>query len=151
MDGHNLIGRAPDLSLETEEEAREQLLRRLAALQGRGRQRVVAVFDGNRPGAAKESSFGGVRVVFSPRGRTADEEILRRLARGRPGDATVVTSDRGLAERARRLGARVESAEHFLPRLKPAPGRRRAPPSEASLSPEEVERWLRLFRGGHNM
>lgn len=151
LDGHNLIGRASGLSLEREEEAREKLLRRVAAVRGSGRRRVFVVFDGNRPGAAKESSFGGIRVVFSPQGRTADEEILRRVEQGQSGDVTVVTSDRRLADSARLLGARVESSEGFLARLRPAARRRTPSTPEVSVSPEEVEAWLRVFRGEHKI
>ena len=63
VDGHNLIGRTPGLSLSREESSREQVLQRVAAAKGSGGERVVVVFDGNRPGSAKEQGFGGVRVV----------------------------------------------------------------------------------------
>jgi uncharacterized protein len=151
LDGHNVIGRVPGLSLEREEEAREQLLRRVAAVKGSGGRRVIVVFDGNRPGAAKESAFGGIRVVFSPQGRTADEEILRRVGQGRPAEVTVVTSDRVLADRVRSLGARVETAEAFLARLRPRTRGRADTTSEVTVSPEEVEAWLQAFRGEHKI
>lgn len=153
LDGHNLIGRTPGLSLEREEEAREVLLRRIAAARGSGRRQVVVVFDGNRPGSAKESAFGGLRVVYAPEGQSADDEILRRVARARRGQATVVTSDRRLAQRALDLGAGVESCEAFLRRLEgdAAARRKRAPSAPSSLAPSEVEDWLRVFQGKHKM
>lgn len=153
LDGHNLIGRAPGLSLEREEEARELLLRRIGAAKGSGRRQVVVVFDGNRPGSAKEGAFGGLRVVYSPEGGSADEEILRRVARERRGQATVVTSDRRLAQRALDLGAAVESCESFLGRLgRDAAGRRdSAPPAAPRLAPGEVEAWIQAFQGKHKM
>lgn len=153
LDGHNLIGRTPGLSLEREEEGREILLRRVGAAWGSGRRQVVVIFDGNRPGSAKETAFGGLRVVYSPEGRSADEEILRRVARSRRGQATVVTSDRRLAQRALDLGAGVESCESFLSRLeRDAAGRgERAPPPSPSLAPDEVEAWLQMFRGKHKI
>jgi len=151
VDGHNLIGRTPGLSLEREEEGREALLRRVAGAVGSGGRPVVVVFDGNRPGSAKESRFGGVRVVFSPHGRAADDEILRRLGECPPGSATVVTSDRRLAEQARGRGARVETCEAFLQRLSRGSPARGVPAPEPTLPAEEVEAWLEAFRGGHKI
>lgn len=153
LDGHNLIGRTPGLSLEREDEARELLLRRIGAAKGSGRRQVVVVFDGNRPGSAKESAFGGLRVVYSPAGRSADDEILRRVGEARRGQATVVvTSDRQLAQRARDLGAQIESCESFLSRLERAAAAGRSSPRQPPpLAPDEVEAWLRAFRGKHKI
>jgi predicted RNA-binding protein with PIN domain len=149
VDGHNLIGRAPGLSLSREAEAREKLLQRIGARRGNKDETVVVVFDGDRPGSAKESRFGAVHVVYAPAGRTADEEILRRLGSGNPRGATVVTSDRQLAGRALGLGARVESCESFLHRLG---GRRRSAGSEKpEVVPGEVEEWLRAFSKEHKI
>lgn len=155
VDGHNLIGRTPGLSFGDEPGAREGLLRWLAARKGSGREAVVVVFDGNRPGAAGEERFGGVRVVYAPAGRSADDEILRRLASGQASGAMVVTSDRELSGRARGLGARVETCEAFRGRVGPGP-RRPDPDAKPAGGPAEVAEWLDLFRsrtggGGHKI
>ncbi|GAB4272397.1 MAG: NYN domain-containing protein [Deferrisomatales bacterium] len=148
IDGHNLIGRTPGLSLAREEEGRERVLRRIAARKGSGGRPVVVVFDGPRPGGAREERFGGVRVVFAPASRTADGEILRRLRAGNPRAATVVTSDRKLADRAASLGAEVWSCERFWASLTKEKTRPRSPPDKPRPSREDVETWLRLFREG---
>lgn len=145
LDGHNLIGRAPGLSLNDEEGGREELLRRVGARKGSGRQSVLVVFDGNRPGAAQEGRFGGLRVVYSPAGRSADDEILRRLAQGNPRSSTVVTSDRALGVKARSLGAMVETCETFLARLR-SPSGGGASDRKPEAGPGEVDAWLDLFR-----
>jgi predicted RNA-binding protein with PIN domain len=145
VDGHNLLGRWPGLSFADEEAGREELLRRLGGALGSGRRAVVVVFDGNRPGAATEARFGGLRVVSAPAGRSADDEILRRLGRGNPRAASVVTSDRELAAKARALGAQVESCEAFRERLFRRPAG--AEPEKPEGSPGEVEEWLAVFRG----
>jgi predicted RNA-binding protein with PIN domain len=123
----------------------------LGAAKGSGREEVVVVFDGNRPGAAQEGRFGGLRVVYAPAGRTADEEILRRLGKGNPRTATVVTSDRRLMEQVHSLGARAESCEAFLTRIAPR-SRADDPESKPESDPAEVETWLTVFqerqRGG---
>jgi len=150
VDGHNLIGRTPGLSLDREEEGREQLLRSLAARAGKVR--VVVVFDGDRPGSAKRERFGSVEVVFAPRGRTADEELLSRLSEAGPRGATVVTSDQELARKARWLGARVLTCEEFLRRQQAGrPGRVERQEPEPPVPEEEVEAWLRAFRKGHKI
>lgn len=157
VDGHNLIGRTPGLSLSREESSREQVLRRIAAAKGSGGQRVVVVFDGNRPGSAKEQGFGGVRVVYAPAARSADDEILRRVEASNPRTVTVITSDRPLADQALGLGARWESCEAFWSRLH----RRRGsidPVEKHAADPDEVDEWLAVFGGpdggeggGHKM
>lgn len=143
IDGHNLIGRTPGFSLSDEEGGREGVLRRISAAKG-NTARVVVFFDGDRPGAAREERFGGVRVVYSGAGRSADDEILRRLQTGNPRGDTVVTSDGALARRAKALGARIETCEAFWGRLE------RRPSSSPSEKPEpaadEAERWLEEFK-----
>ncbi|MDF1553730.1 MAG: NYN domain-containing protein, partial [Deferrisomatales bacterium] len=146
VDGHNLIGRTPGLSLAREEASREQVLQRVAAAKGSGGERVVVVFDGNRPGSAKEKGFGGVKVVYAPAHGSADEEILRRVHVHNPRTVTVITSDRQLADRALGLGARWESCEAFWARLQKRRGSAK-PAEEPVTDPDEVDEWLAAFGG----
>ncbi|MBI5442352.1 MAG: NYN domain-containing protein [Deltaproteobacteria bacterium] len=143
IDGHNLIGRVPGFSLSDEEAGREAVLRRIGASKAAGSGQVIVFFDGDRPGGAREERFGGVRVVYPAAGRSADEEILRRLGAGNPRGSTVVTSDGGLAARARALGAAVESCEAFWARIQRRP--RGPAPEKPETDPGEVERWLEEF------
>ena len=157
VDGHNVIGRALKLSLDREEEGREELLRRIGAARGSGGEVVVVVFDGKGP-SATEKRLGAVRVVFAPASRSADEEILRRLSSGNARAGTVVTSDRELGRRARQLGACVEASEAFWQRIRA--GRRvrdlKAETAKPEPTAEDVDDFLELFRKGrriekHNM
>ncbi len=144
VDGHNLIGRMPGPGFRDEAASRAALLERLAAwASGRG-EPVTVVFDGDRPGGPGTDRFGPLRVVYAPAGRSADDEILRRVERRGGRGVTVITSDRGLADRARARGARVEPCEAFLRRVAPA---RPDPPGEDKPEPvpDEVEYWLRVF------
>lgn len=72
---------------------------------------VWVVFDG--PGAAQDPTGGGrIHVAFAP---SADDWLVKRVrAAGEP--VCVVTSDRELADRARRRGAEVLSPRRFLAR-----------------------------------
>ncbi len=95
VDGHNLIGRLPDVSLEDpDDEAR--LVARLQAYAGRTGKRVTVVFDRGMPGGRSgDLSRRRVEVVFAPTGRNADRVLRERIRRSRdPRGLTVVTSDR---------------------------------------------------------
>ena len=144
IDAHNLMGRTPGLSLADEERSRAVLAERLAAWASGRREAVVAVFDGNRAGGVHAERVGALEVVYTPAGRTADDEILRRLERGNPRTMTVVTSDRGLARAARARGARVLGCGELLERMDRRARGRSGP--EPAPPPDDVEYWLRKFR-----
>lgn len=74
---------------------------------------VTLVFE--RPPKVAISS-AKVEIAYAPRAaaNSADDEIVRRLqADTLPEEVRVVTSDRALADRVRRLGASVFAAERF--------------------------------------
>jgi len=124
IDGHNLIGRMPDLSL-SDPADEEALVARLRIVAGRTRRRITVVFDpGMGHGLASKGRSGGVSVVYAGAGRTADEVILRRVRSARNRRAiTVVTSDRPLGNQVQAEGAAVKSCEDFIREwlIQPAP------------------------------
>ena len=147
IDGHNLIGRLPGISLQDPDDE-EKLARLLSSYRSRTGKAVTVVFD---PGSAyalpNRRRLGGVEIVFAPHGSSADTVIRRRVQRARnPGEWQVITSDRELAGAVARLGARVQSAEEFASNMT-APAD--APPDwrETPPSPDEVDSWLALFEG----
>jgi predicted RNA-binding protein with PIN domain len=153
IDGHNLIGRLPDVSLAdaNDEQALVERLRRYRARTG---QTLVVVFDHAAPvGSAPALTGGGVEVLFARAGHTADALILERLRGQRtPQEWTVVTADRELAAQARGLRVRTLSPEDFIRRLAAPPvpraARRRRIVTSADdkpSSPGDVDEWLRLF------
>ncbi|MFQ6100459.1 MAG: NYN domain-containing protein [Anaerolineae bacterium] len=147
IDGHNLIGRLPDLRLDDPQDE-AKLVARLRTYCARTRKRATVVFDRGLPGGCSwELSGGGVEVVFASAGRTADG-ILRERIRGArdPRGLTVVTSDREVIAAARAGGARVMRSEEFAAQLSTS---RAVETVEAErdvyLSAEEVEEWLQVF------
>ncbi len=147
IDGHNLIGRMPEISLQDPDDE-ERLTRLLSSYRARTGKAITVVFD---PGAAvalpKSRRLGGVEVLFAPQGSSADRVITRRIQKHRnPSEWLVVTSDRELAEAVGRLGARVQGAEAFALGLT---GSAEAPPDwrETPPSPDEIDGWLALFEG----
>jgi predicted RNA-binding protein with PIN domain len=145
IDGHNLIGRLPGLSLQDANDE-EGLVRRLVSYRARTGKGITVVFD---PGPASQlprsRRLGAVEVVFAAVGSNADAVIARRVQRSQnPSGWLVVTSDQELARTVMHYGARVRSAEAFAAELG---GLKDGPPdrTEAGLSSEEVESWLALF------
>ena len=110
VDGYNVTKSDPvtrDLSLEAQ---RAGLIARLRSrgqdLLGSGS--VVVFFDGDVAQASQQSDTYPVTVEFS-RGQSADDAIVRVAARSPREQVCLVTSDHGLADRARaHLGARLE-------------------------------------------
>lgn len=148
IDGHNLIGQMPDISLaDPDDEAKLVMRLRRYATAKRGRQ-VVVVFDNGVYGHPGQLNGYGVTCHFARSPQDADTQIMRRL-RGfaRPREWALVTSDRRLAQAARDRGVRVISAQEFAGRLQ-APPKTPPPPDEkpdARLNEAEIEEWLKVF------
>jgi predicted RNA-binding protein with PIN domain len=144
IDGHNLIGQMPTLSLEDPHDE-EMLVTLLRSYQARTGKAITVVFDPGGGALAQTQRIGGVEVVFASPGSTADAVIARRVRASRdPQGWLVVTSDQQLTGTVSRQGARVQSAAAFATQLsrptEPPPEWREKPPSS-----EEVEAWLSLF------
>jgi len=147
IDGHNLIGRLPTLSLEDPDDE-EKLVGLLVSYRARTGKAITVVFDpGEAFALASARRRGGIEILFAPHGSNADAVIARRVQRSKnPPAWLVVTSDGELAGAVARYGARVQSAETFASELTGAGGE--APDwKDRPPSPDEVEKWLDLFEG----
>jgi predicted RNA-binding protein with PIN domain len=118
IDGYNVIRRDADLRAAEAgglEAGRRALLARLADHVRSSSDQFTVVFDGAPvPGAA--TAPGRLEVVFSRPPLKADDILIRRARREGAG-AVVVTSDRAVADAARRARCAVVDAERFLARL----------------------------------
>jgi len=150
IDGHNLIGRLPGLSLEDPDDE-AKLLARLRAFCAREGSSATVYFDGALVNAANEPARSGVTARFVAPPQSADAAIrrhLERLGRQAP-NWIVVSSDAAVAEEARRRRARVESSDAFAHRLlsttapSAGPEKPQTPPG-----PDEIAQWEALFRRG---
>jgi hypothetical protein len=93
--------------------------------------------------------LGPVALRVPPPGQDADTVIRELLDRApRPAELIVVTSDKALYSYAKTAGAPVLRAHEWnaLER-KPGRGRTQGDPSEKPDREEDVEGWLRRFRG----
>ncbi|MBN1192927.1 MAG: NYN domain-containing protein [Coriobacteriia bacterium] len=144
VDGYNITKSDPaskDLPLRDQ---REALASRLAVRGADllGREPIVIVFDGAE-GGGSEARRGQVEVRYA-RGETADDMIVRMVT----GGDTVVTSDRGLAERVSAAGARVLGADacfegRHVRRTGRYPARTAGLPNGANKITEELKSiWL---------
>ncbi|HEU4324722.1 MAG TPA: NYN domain-containing protein [Roseiflexaceae bacterium] len=152
IDGHNLIGQLPDISLaDPDDEAKLVMLLRRYTTAKRGRQAIV-VFDHGVYGHPLQLDGYGVTCHFARSPQDADAQIIRRVTSiMRPGDWTLVTSDRRVAQIAEKRGVRVISAQRFA-QLLTAPLRRpeeqgEGPEKSADvrLTPQEVAEWMLIF------
>jgi hypothetical protein len=95
IDGYNLIGTGH----RNLEEARETLIQALIAYRPTRENEIVLVFDGHKGGMGPQnrSVKGGVEIVYSGLGESADNLIKRMISAGRR-DWIVITSDREIAQ-----------------------------------------------------
>ena len=97
VDGHSVIFAWPDLAeihRRNTASARENLVRRLTALQDSSEWEVAVVFDGRGTKASSESEPSGIAVFYSKSGQTADEIIERLAAKyAATCEVTVATDD----------------------------------------------------------
>lgn len=142
IDGHNLIGKIPGLSLkDPDDEAK--LIRRLHRFAQRTGKPITVVFD---PGAIytppQKQAFRDVKVIYAPQGSTADRVIATLVKKARnPREITVVTSDHALAGLVKASGAQVMHAEEFVQRMEPP-----APEIEPDIAEEEERAGIRLSK-----
>jgi predicted RNA-binding protein with PIN domain len=125
VDGNNVIGSRPDGWWRDRPGAARRLIASLQALAARSDDRISVVLDGKPLPDVPEGVHQGVLVAYATRaGRdAADDRIVAEVERDRdPGSLVIVTSDRGLADRVRALGAAVEGAGSLLARLDALPG-----------------------------
>jgi predicted RNA-binding protein with PIN domain len=119
VDGMNLIGSRPDRWWNDRDRAMRRLIGELDRYAAATGEDVTVVFD-RQPEGVQPGGHGAAVVAFASwRGRdAADHEIVRMLSEAPSPDAfRVVTSDRGLVERVRRLGAAVTSSRSFRRRM----------------------------------
>jgi predicted RNA-binding protein with PIN domain len=112
------------------------------------RRQVEVYFDGAPAGQAGTRSLGTVKAHFVRAGTTADTAIARRLKKmGRSAkNWTVVSSDRQVQTEAHAARATVLSSDEFARLLQQTPrGESSKPATDRSVSPSEVDEWLKLF------
>lgn len=147
IDGHNLIGQLPDLQLDDPDDE-AKLVQKLIGWSARTRRECVVVFDAGLPGGTSRMSTKTVRVVFASHTSSADKVIIDRIYKEKhPKNWTVVSSDNGVLDIAKRQGMQIIKAMEFARLLeRPIPVRPDLGEAvDVKLSADEVDEWLKLF------
>lgn len=150
IDGHNLIGQMPDISLKDfdDEEKLVVALRKYAA---RRQAEIVVVFDSGLPGGKSLALSGGnVTTVFAGSHTNADRILIERIRELRqPQQWALVSSDHTIQHEAERRRMRtIESAE-FAGRLTSSPPKPDAPRPGGDDKPDrevDVSEWIKVFK-----
>jgi len=107
IDGHNLIGKLPDLALDDPNDE-ALLVQKLAGFVARTGSQCVVVFDHGLPGGVSRMSTRAVQVVFASARSTADRVMMERIKKlPDPMNWTAVTSDNDVIAVARSRRTRV--------------------------------------------
>jgi hypothetical protein len=120
VDGYSLLHSWPELAPGAprhSETARDALAEMLTHYQDASGTPVTIFFDGtgSRRGKPKNESAGGVEILFSSAGRTADDLIERAAARFQSyGEVLVVTNDFAERDVVSGFGGSVASCENFI-------------------------------------
>lgn len=157
IDGHNLIGKMADISLDDPDDEAQLVLRLLNwAAVGKNR-RVIVVFDRGLPGPQWFNlSSERLKVVFMPEGRSADSWLTAFLQQIRnPQEYTLVSSDRAIARAAQQRRVAHVLSEAFTQQLAAdwqaarTQATEETPAAEkpAELSSGQLDEWLTLFGG----
>jgi predicted RNA-binding protein with PIN domain len=153
IDGWNLAWKIPHIAgmiPDDLERARVQLNIMLQNyFQGR-HVRFKVVYDGKQGYVTQKGYDRTVETKFSRDPEKADHLIAAFIKKQKnPGQWTVITSDRELADRVSGYGAQVVDSDSFLEKMnRPAT---QAPPenpskSDPNLGPEEIAFWLKTFK-----
>ena len=152
IDGHNLVGKMPDINLDDPDDEVELVLR-LRSWSARGRKRqVTVIFDRGLPGGVEKGlSSGMVKVIFAPSGRSADSLLINRIRKVKnAAEYTLVSSDLRVMRAAQERRMPVWRSEIFVARLEQE-GEQRAKTTTADMADDpqisagEVEMWMEMF------
>jgi predicted RNA-binding protein with PIN domain len=151
IDGDNLIGGSPDISLD-DPECRTKLIFIVRKFQEARNNKITIVFDGHpENGVNRENISEKLLVCYPNNGSSADEEIKHILAGFHYfKDVILVTSDRDLKSFAKKKGAKtINSIEFYfeLKRYSHISGKKEETRKriEGEISDQEVDQWMKIF------
>lgn len=154
IDGHNLIGQLPDISLNDENDE-AMLVQKLTSFTAGSKDRCTVVFDRGLPGGESRMSTSKVTVKFASSRSTADQVIITHIQTVKdPAAWTVVSNDRVVLEAARRRKMNTLNSSDFAARLRPAAkpaarkrtrAQRREDGGDIHMTADELAEWLKVF------
>jgi predicted RNA-binding protein with PIN domain len=150
IDGHNLIGKMPDLKL-SDPDDEDKLIARLKKYVAKTKKRATVVFDPPKQSewfAWSDDRYEqpNLEIIFVTMGRTADDKLRELITQTKDKQGLVlVTSDAAVANFARQCGVKnVRSSESFAEEmrevLKPP-----APSQKPGITQADLDEWLKVF------
>lgn len=149
IDGHNLIGQLPDISLEDPNDE-ALLVQKLVGFAARTGKKCLVVFDYGLPGGSSRMSTRSVQVVFASGRSSADRVMMERIRKiPDPLQWIVVSSDNDVltTARLRKMGTLHSDEFAALMQSPPKPKVDAGEAADVQLSDTEVDEWLDLFGG----
>lgn len=124
IDGYNLIRRSQSLSIIEAvnfERGRLELLKRLSVYREIKGHDITVVFDAANTDNVdiERDQKGGVVILYTQRGQSADEVIMD-LARRFKGEAIIVTSDNEILKTAQKAGCGIIESGEFEKKVREA-------------------------------
>jgi predicted RNA-binding protein with PIN domain len=154
IDGHNLIAKMPDISLDDPNDEVKLVLRLQSWAAARRQRRITVIFDGGLPGGKSlHFSNAAVKVLFASVGNTADALLIKRIRKVKnPPEYTLVSSDQQIIAEAKARRMPYLRSEAFVVELGEEKRKESvsvpATPDAADnpqISEDEVAEWLDLF------
>lgn len=159
IDGHNLIGKMPDISLKDPNDEVKLTLRIKSWVAESKKRQVTLFFDGGSQGShVNRLSSKNMKVIFAPAGKTADSLIICHIRKLKnPRAYTLVTSDQEIIRSAKSLRIRSLLSEEFISRMgfvfkeqsekvaKPKKEVQSDKPEDPKISEADIQEWLDLF------
>jgi predicted RNA-binding protein with PIN domain len=144
IDGHNLIGRIPDISL-SDIDDEVMLIKMLESHFKHIRKKAIVYFDHANP-AAKGQIFNTafLQVIFVRQPKTADTAIIEKLKslRGNALNYTVVSSDNWIITNASKVGATVISSDDFYKNIRLLHQKDK---DAGDQTEKNIDYWLKVF------
>ncbi|MEM6281866.1 MAG: NYN domain-containing protein [Chloroflexota bacterium] len=148
IDGHNLIGQLPDISLHDPNDE-VKLVNKLRSFCARTNKKVFVIFDRGIPGGKSKLSNSTVRVSFAARPGEADDIMLNRIHEAKDTHKwIVVSSDLRVLNAARQRGMKGLRSREFAKQLEAPPPPPRDEHPHPFITRKEVEEWLEIFEQG---
>lgn len=149
IDGHNLIPKIPNLSLESLDDEIDLVIMLQEFCQRRQKQ-VEVFFDNAPPGQPRTRNFGNVIARFVASPLSADQAIHSKLIRlgASARNWTVVSSDHAVQSYGRAAKAAIITSEAFARQLITTlnnPSAKEINLKAAPLSESEIDEWMDIF------
>lgn len=150
IDAYNYIGRSKKFFL-GQDRVEERLIKEICRYQQKKGGKFILVFDGqdNFFSPTQKLNQGQVQVKYTPKGKTADAEIMKLIEQElNKKKLLVVSSDKAVKSFAQKRDTQVISSEDFEKQINQDkffnPKPKNISP-HLSLSEKEIKEWLKFF------